>query len=291
MLCPGICLLLFSLAMVFLQQTKTCSSRMILILAVVLVLFALAQAFLDVAGAVTLLRVTQTFVDKTSSTDVSAGYELYARISIARAALISLNNAITDSLLLYRCATIWRSTPYIRFVIGIPSVLILSTLAAGLWETFWIVSNTPIPFVLSLATNFVLLGLTAGRIWSQGRKATVVLGVQASRRYNTILEIICESSLLYFVSISVYLIASITQTDSPIQGVAWGALAQVVNIVPMMIIVRVGMARKTNGEPELKLDTRVRTFQGGHAGRFGTVRIPDQDVTTPLTASGQYSEV
>ena len=80
--------------MFFLKQTKTWSSRMILILAVVLVLFALAQAFLDVAGAATFLRLTQAFMDKASSTDVSSGYELYARISIARAALISLNKHV-----------------------------------------------------------------------------------------------------------------------------------------------------------------------------------------------------
>ncbi|KAF7378180.1 hypothetical protein MSAN_00242500 [Mycena sanguinolenta] len=259
---------------------------MILVLAVVLVLFAVAQAVLDVGGAVTFLQVTQTLTDGGSLSEVLPQYDFYVRVSIARAALISVNNAITDSLLLYRCAIIWHLSPYIRAVIIFPSLLILSTLALGMWATFG--TGTNIPFVLAMVTNLVLLGLTAGRIWIKARQATALLGLNA-RRYNTTLEIICESSLLYLVNVVVYLVANIIQSDSPVTGVAWGALAQVVNIVPMMLIVRVGMARNTSGEPDVNL--RVRTSQAGHVGRFGKTNISDHDVTTPLTASRQYSEV
>jgi len=138
---------------------------------------------------------------------------------------------------------------------------------------------------LALLTNFVLLSLTAGRIWRKGRQATVVLGAEAGGRYKHTLEIICESSLLYFLVVLVYLISSVVQPISPFTGLTWGALAQVVNIVPMMIFVRVGMAR-INEPP-----ANSRVFYGGNSSstRFGMTEISDD--ATPLRSKGQYSEL
>jgi len=85
----------------------------------------------------------------------------WTRMYIAREALLSINNAITDGLLLYRCAAIWGSSPYARVVIAISSLLIIATLVAGLYSMFGIdVASTPIPYSLALVTNFLLLGLT-----------------------------------------------------------------------------------------------------------------------------------
>ncbi|KAJ7892186.1 hypothetical protein B0H13DRAFT_1886922 [Mycena leptocephala] len=254
-------LILFAFAIFFLQKAKTRASRLFLILSVVLVLFALAHVVLDVTLAVIFLQVKQNLVDSGSATNVLSVFQTWVHIYEAREVLIAVNtysppfgsksaicvlmgSTITDTVLislkLYRSAAIW-----------------------GLWGIFGIDTNTPIPFSLALVTNFLLLGLTAGRIWIKGRQATVVLGVQAGRRYNRTLEIICESSLLYFVNVLVYLIASVTRPLGPVTGVAWGALAQVVNTVPMMIIVRVGISGNT-GEQEGNL----RTFYGGNAGSF-----------------------
>ncbi|KAJ7843491.1 hypothetical protein B0H13DRAFT_2097544 [Mycena leptocephala] len=281
----GICLLLFSLAVYFLLKMRTPASRMFLALAVILVLFALSQAFLDVALAVVFSQLMQGRFDNDPPTQLLSIEQNWVRIFTAREALIAINNAITDCLLLYRCAAIWASSPYARIVIAVPSLLILSTLVAGLYGTFGISgAGTPIPYSLALVTNFVLLALTAGRIWRKGRQATVVLGVEAGRRYNKTLEIICESSLLYFIGVLIYLITSLTQEPTaPLTNLAWGSIAQVVNIVPMMIIVRVGMARNS-GEQE-----NSHTFYGGSGGRFGMT--PISDVTTPLKGSGQYSRV
>ncbi|KAJ7847508.1 hypothetical protein B0H14DRAFT_2770128 [Mycena olivaceomarginata] len=238
-----ICLLLFVWAIFFLQKTKSWTSRMFLGLSVILMLFALAQAALDVASPVIFLRLTQTVPD--GSPEQAVLYHTYLRLFLTRAALTAVNNAIADCLFLYRCAAIW--------VIAVPAVLVPATLAMGFWAIFGLTTNTPIPFSFALGTNFLLLALTAGRIWNKSRQVKIVLGIEARHRYDRILEILSESSLLYVIVFLVYLIMSAAHPFSPITGIAWGALGQVVNIVPMMTMVR----RWTNSH----------VFYGGNAVR------------------------
>ncbi|KAJ7462967.1 hypothetical protein FB451DRAFT_1404127 [Mycena latifolia] len=110
------------------------------------------------------------------------------------------------------------------------SVKFYSIFVVGIWGIFGIDTDTPIPFSLPLVTNVLLLGLTAGKIWIKRGQATVVLGVHAGRRYGRTLEIICESGLLYFINVLVYLVADVvTQSLGAVTGMAWAALAQVVN--------------------------------------------------------------
>ncbi|KAJ7266464.1 hypothetical protein B0H12DRAFT_161756 [Mycena haematopus] len=233
----GICLLLFAFAAFYLQKTKTWTSRVFLALAAILMLCALAQVCLDVACAATFSHATQILEGGGSPQAAVPAYQAYLRMYLAREALTSINNAITDGLLLYRCVTIWGPSPYARVVTGVPLLLILGTVALGMWGTFAVENSTPIPFAMALLTNFVLFSLTAGKIWRKGRQTTVVLGAEAGKRYNTTLEIICESSLLYFLTVLVYLISSVVGPFSLLTSITWGALAQVVNIVPMMIMI------------------------------------------------------
>ncbi|KAJ7169253.1 hypothetical protein C8R43DRAFT_1121138 [Mycena crocata] len=163
--------------------------------------------------------------------------------------VISFGSAITDCLFLYRCFVIWGSSPWTKIVVAVPSLLILTTLITGFYYSFTDISGSAIPYALGLTTNIVLLGFTAGRIWRKGRQASVMMGPNAGRRYNTTLEIICESTLRLVVVALIYTISG-NPGASPM-GVYWavsdfpddGALAQVINIVPMMIFVRVGMAK------------------------------------------------
>ncbi|KAJ7890203.1 hypothetical protein B0H14DRAFT_3429265 [Mycena olivaceomarginata] len=259
----GICLLLFVWAIFFLQKTKSWTSRMFLGLSVILVLFALAQAALDVASPVIFLRLTQTVPD--GSPEQAVLYHTYLRLFLTRAALTAVNNAIADCLFLYRCAAIWGSSPYYRLVIAVPAVLVLLPSVykpMGFWAIFGLTTNTPIPFSFALGTNFLLLALTAGRIWNKSRQVKIVLGIEAGHRYDRILEILSESSLLYVIVFLVYLIMSGAHPVSPITGIAWGALGQVVNIVPMMIMVRVGMIRSSD-----ERWTNLHVFYGGNAVR------------------------
>ncbi|KAJ6452132.1 hypothetical protein C8R47DRAFT_1329540 [Mycena vitilis] len=281
----GICLLLFSFAVFLLLKTKTRASRLFLALAVALVLFALSQACLDVAIVVVFSQMVEPFLDSGSDTRILSTELIWARMYVAREALLAINNGITDGLLLYRCAAIWAPSRYTKLVIGGVSLLIVSTFVAGIYSTFFIESNSSIPYIAALVTNLALLVLTAGRIWRKGRQATVVLGAEAGAKYYRTTAILCESSLLYFVNVLIYLIAGVTlQPETALVNLSWGSLPQVVNIVPMIIMVRVGMT-KISGEqgPE------GRTFYGGNPGRYGMT--PISEASTPLTGSGKYSRV
>ncbi|KAJ7196372.1 hypothetical protein GGX14DRAFT_700562 [Mycena pura] len=129
---------------------------------------------------------------------------------------------------------------------------------------------------MALVTNFVLLCLTAGRIWRKGRQASVVLGAGSGRRHNTALAIICESSLLYVLAVFIYLLSVVTQDAFAIlQNITWGALAQVVNIVPMMIMVRVGMSRAFDAQGPGRGVYVGRLERGtGEMGRDGSAMVP-----------------
>ncbi|KAJ7458300.1 hypothetical protein B0H11DRAFT_2243008 [Mycena galericulata] len=243
----GICLILFAVAVFFLQKAKTRPGHPVV---------------LDVTLAAIFLQMTHTLVDGGSAIHLAS---MYRHIYEVREVLLAVNNAITDSVLiilkLYRCATIWGASRYSRIVVAFPSLLILSTLVVGLWGIFAIDTDTPIPFSLALVTNFVLLGLTAGKIWIKGRQTTILLGVQAGRRYNRTLEIMRMRVQPAVLRKRARLLDRKRYTT--VWGVAWGALPQVVNIVPLMIMFRVGIARNT-GEQEGNL----RTFYGGNAGSF-----------------------
>ncbi|KAJ6536071.1 hypothetical protein B0H19DRAFT_1270883 [Mycena capillaripes] len=261
----AICLFLFSFAVFFLAKMNTRLSRLFLALAVLFELFALSQALLDMALAILSSRIVNILLDGGSKAAVLSMQHTQVRISLARQALLAINNTIADGLFLYRCAVIWALSPYSKVVVAIPSVLILCTAVVGIDGTFSNNINSPwAPYFLALLTNLVLLALTAGRIWSNSRKATLALGAKAGHRYNKILEILCESSFLYFIHVLVYMIAILTVPIlTPLPSLVWGSMAQIVNIVPMMIMLRVGMARHSSRQDE------TRTSHGGDTSSHG----------------------
>ncbi|KAJ7272629.1 hypothetical protein B0H12DRAFT_1091351 [Mycena haematopus] len=244
---------------------------MFLALATILMLFALAEVSLDVACAAMFLKAAQIFERGGSSEADASPYQAYVHMYLAREALTTINNMVADCVLLYRCVTIWGPSPYTRVVTAVPLLLILSTAGVGLWGTFAVKSATAIPFAMALFTNFVLFSLTAGRVWKKGRQITVVLGAEAGKRYSMTLQILCESSLLYFANMLLYMISSVVGPLSLLASILWGALAQVVNIVPMMIIVRVGIARDV---------TPDRFYDDNSSNRFRMTHI--LDITAPV---------
>ncbi|KAJ7815707.1 hypothetical protein B0H14DRAFT_3475971 [Mycena olivaceomarginata] len=251
------------LSVFFLVKMNTRLSRLFLALAVLLELLALSQALLDMALAILSSRMVNTLLDGGSKAAVLSMQHKHVRVSLARQALLAINNTITDSLFLYRCAVIWALSPCSKVVVAIPSVLILFTAVVGLYGTFSKSINSPwVPYFLALLTNFVLLALTAGRIWSKSRKATLALGTKAGHRYHKILEIL-QSSFLYFIHVLVYMIAILTVPIlTPLPSLVWGSMAQIVNIVPMMVMLRVGMARDSTRQDE------ARTSHGGDTSGY-----------------------
>ncbi|KAJ7810903.1 hypothetical protein B0H14DRAFT_3880370 [Mycena olivaceomarginata] len=244
LLMHGVFLLLFVLALFLLLRNYAPAQRVLLFTTILLALFATVQVSLDAALATVISSVLQIQMREGTAERVVGLLDAFSTIYNVRQGALATNNAIADGLFLYRCSVIWSSSRYARVVVAIPLFLILTTAAIG-YATIYLVLDIRFPFAFALLTNLVLLGLTAGRIWNKRRAAAVLLGITVHRRYTATLEVVLESSLLYVICDILYM-SSITKSVPPFgvfQNICWGGLAQLLNILPMMMIVRVALAR------------------------------------------------
>ncbi|KAJ7054244.1 hypothetical protein C8F01DRAFT_500495 [Mycena amicta] len=250
----GIFVLLFIIALNYLfrppQGTPQIHGHTILrMTAVLLAIFAVSQVAIDV----TLVALVSNALNKrvllgTTPKGLMASYNSMYK---ARQVTLAVNNFVADGLFLYRCKLIWRGHRYERLVIGIVLFFIAATATvAGISIAF--VLNIRIPFGAALVTNVILLGLTAGRIWAKGRRAAPLMGSNMHARWRTAMSILAESSLIYVAANALYML-SMTKDVPPFpafQNICWGALAQVVNIVPMMMLARVALSKNIENESD-----------------------------------------
>ncbi|KAJ7779694.1 hypothetical protein B0H16DRAFT_1499611 [Mycena metata] len=161
--------------------------------------------------------------------------------------LLVANNILTDGLFIHRCYVIWGRN--IKVVI-IPALSLVATTVIG---SVGAPQHDEIggrdqkdyrlAFVMIVLTNLTLMTLTAGRIWSIRRDVVTVLGPSVTRTYDTVIAMILESGAIYCISIILYLIAVwyLNKQDSfPATTVFRAVLPQIMNIAPILIIVRVG---------------------------------------------------
>jgi len=87
----------------------------------------------------------------------------------------------------------------------------------------------------TVALNMLVTVLMAGRIWWIARKARAILGPGLSSKYTTMIAIIVESGVIY----SIYFILDVVLQDLILDA----GLAQIVGIVPTLIIVQIGLGR------------------------------------------------
>ncbi|KAJ7436045.1 hypothetical protein FB451DRAFT_1571223 [Mycena latifolia] len=156
---------------------------------------------------------------------------------------------VADSLFTYRCFVVWGRDGR---VVAVPMFMILTTTVLGYFCAY----NSDYArlgpyidfraaFLLSVVTNLVLMALTAGRIWWIRRDASVLAAsAQWARRYETVIAIILESGAIYCFSVVLYVIVvSVLNPEkfSPLVNVARGAVPQIMNIAPALIVVRTGL--------------------------------------------------
>jgi len=158
----------------------------------------------------------------------------YDNLSLANMTLYVVNNVIADGLVIYRCYSVWNRNIY---VIIVPIILLVISSVFG-WDI--LLPLEPF-FALSLATNILVTTLTAGRIWWICRKARSYLKTDVQRRYVSSISILVESGVIYSVSVLIYLILGAIPSANIVQEPVMEMLAQVVGIVPTLIIVRVGL--------------------------------------------------
>ncbi|KAF9004586.1 hypothetical protein BDQ17DRAFT_400353 [Cyathus striatus] len=187
------------------------------------------------------------------------------------------SNIIADSLVIYRCYTVWGNS---KRIIIVPCLMLIGGSACG--YTFIGLSGQEYRFrkllnafrIITVCLNVVVTTLMATRIWWIGHKARAILGPGMSKKYNTAVAILVESGFIY----SAYVLVDVSLNDFyPLDA----GLAQVVGMVPTLIIVQVGLGR--NARDANTTVTAMRTEQVG-----ATTCGPDYDApmseTNPIPA-------
>ncbi|KAJ7886116.1 hypothetical protein B0H14DRAFT_3127902 [Mycena olivaceomarginata] len=198
--------------------------------------------------------------------------------------LLVANNILTDGLFIHRCYVIWGRN--IKVVI-VPTLSLIATTVmgsvgapqhdeiGGLDQ-----KNYRIAFIMILLTNLTLMALTAGRIWWIRRDVVRVLEPSVTRTYDTVMAMILESGAIYCISIILYLIAvaRLDKRDSlPAISVFRAAIPQIVNIAPILIIVRVGSGHSVGDETSLSgvLESRNSPRASFVFNRNSNWRVPN----------------
>ncbi|KAJ7466902.1 hypothetical protein FB451DRAFT_1259474 [Mycena latifolia] len=157
------------------------------------------------------------------------------QLQIAGAIVYVTNNIMADALLIYRCYIIWNTV----WITVVPLLLLVATMILGYSI------QLPLFFILSLSMNFFVPTLVAGRLWWVIRRIRGSSGAGTRRKGRNAMIIILESGLIYSVFVSLHM--AFFHFSDPRDEIIYGALGQVVGIVPTLIIVRVGLGVSENG--------------------------------------------
>ncbi|KAJ7653625.1 hypothetical protein DFH06DRAFT_1417230 [Mycena polygramma] len=167
-------------------------------------------------------------------------------LHVAQDAIFGINNFVADTLFLYRCYMIWGSQWKVAVA---PGLLMLSTVVVGCIAIVAPDSvSSPgqpferVPYITATSTNLLLIILTAGRIWWIRRDALHVGSNRTLRkRYSSVMAMIVESGAIYCAT-TILLTFTYPLPGTPFLMVQAAAM-HLVNIVPTLIIVRVGLEK------------------------------------------------
>ncbi|KAJ7272303.1 hypothetical protein C8J57DRAFT_1599421 [Mycena rebaudengoi] len=244
---------LFIYSIYALRRHSPTACRVLVVAAWIMFLLGTSGALIAIMSASVAMRMIYLLVQGSTTTSAHL-INVYHVLALTQDVVLAINNLATDLLFLYRCYVIWGSR---RKVVVLPAILILATVAVGCisglgyYRVIKLGSSIDqrVPFGMGAATNVLLMCLTAGRIWHIRREGHIVTGQRFRKQYDTAVAIIMESGLLYCVCAVIYVISATLNTGSAFGtifvGVSWGLVQLGVNIVPTLILVRVGMGRST----------------------------------------------
>ncbi|KAJ7670320.1 hypothetical protein B0H17DRAFT_1209420 [Mycena rosella] len=265
----GVFVVLFLVAIHLLYHRRAPGRLALLILTVAMAMLATAQFSLRIVTVSLALRMLELAVKDGWSIpppSLSSVERLYNVLAFTEDAVLVANTVVTDGLLIYRCYLVW-GRPRKRFLV-VPVLLMLGTLGSSL-RTIYVASlqlssatgyvtsydedyatdglyriDPRIVFAINLFTNFVVMGLTAGRIWWITRAQGAVLGPEFAPRYNAAIAILLESGAIYCCGLVFQVVGLSVQNSYEIQTPVYlshGTISQLVNVVPTLIVVRVGL--------------------------------------------------
>ncbi|KAJ7279887.1 hypothetical protein C8J57DRAFT_1301083 [Mycena rebaudengoi] len=173
-------------------------------------------------------------------------------VTLAELLLTITNNGIADSLLIYRCYVIWKTSR--KEVVIVPVLLAFATTALGYVASYQIYVSAPSAvlclrtfFGMMFGTNVAVTGLTVGRIRYTSRGLETLGQTKFLRRYKSAITLLLESAVLYLVYSSAAMIglAVARSVRSTSLSVSIGIGAPLMNIIPALIIVQVSLRQET----------------------------------------------
>ncbi|KAJ7443172.1 hypothetical protein B0H11DRAFT_2345285 [Mycena galericulata] len=296
----GILLVLLSVAAYLLYHRTGAGRRIFVVATALMAVLATVQLAVRLRAtevAFVILRLAVQGKTPPQSAAAVQAAKVFNTLFTASDALSTANVLVTDSLFIYRCFVVWSNN--VRIVV-LPAFLLLATTVLGVVLTYENETygrlDIRAPLIMNLVTNLLLTFLMAGRIWWIRRGVTIHLesayaGSYNARTYDTVIAIILESGAIYCISILAYVVVvsvwdPLRDTDSIAINVLGAALTQIINIVPLLIIVRVGLERTVSEtETPVKRTGGSRPFPHGGAHRTMPVstfeiRVSRSEATT-----------
>ncbi|KAJ7625330.1 hypothetical protein DFH06DRAFT_742864 [Mycena polygramma] len=269
----GICIMLAVQACYFLMRRAFPGRNILICTTIAACALGIVQMIHQVVFTAKFLRMLQSAeAGKTfAQEDILASIQHLQQVKdVWDIILLIVNNTAADSLFIYRCCMIWGRSSHRRWVVGVPVFLLLFTTAFGtatISTTFTPTRKASSPMSVFyhqgdavvvilgavIATNTLLTGLSAGRIWWTRHHLRVIGETTLVHRCNTAIAMLLESSALYLIIVFTFLLSQIiggsTVFDSPAISVLRGASLQLMNIIPPLIIVRASLARCVDTDP------------------------------------------
>ncbi|KAJ7319347.1 hypothetical protein DFH08DRAFT_390918 [Mycena albidolilacea] len=224
---PGIYLVLFCICIyILLHRPRNLANIILLVTAISLFTLSTIQTIINII---------------LGAADVDNINIPYDQLFYADNMIYVANSGIADGLFIYRCYIIWNRNIY---VVILPIIMLVITVVFGVDQALPLAPF----FGITLATTVLVAALTAGRIWWIGRQTRAHLKPDVQRRYSNSISVIVESGVIYSVGLLAYLILGAIPSTLVAQDPTVDMLAQLVGIVPTLVIVRVGLGLSLQSE-------------------------------------------
>ncbi|TFK53450.1 hypothetical protein OE88DRAFT_1733372 [Heliocybe sulcata] len=168
--------------------------------------------------------------------------------------MFSVNNFLGDAVLTWRCWLVWQKDYRIVLLPAVMLLVYAASAIVGLYNLSQVVNggNQFSPsvdgfgtasFALSLALNFIVTSLIAGRIYYLAKQHREGLPDRHAKQYMNITIIMIESGALFALVQVAFVILWAIHSDA--HWIGANPASQIYCIVPTLIIVRVGLGVST----------------------------------------------
>ncbi|KAI9573135.1 hypothetical protein HD554DRAFT_1145995 [Boletus coccyginus] len=203
-----------------------------------------------------------------------------------------------DGVVLYRCYAVWQS----KLIMIVPALLWCATGVTGIGSPYtasqvaqnevfvgslsqWITSF----WALAFATNVLATLLLVFRIWHVDRMNKRLSASHRRSQLRPILHILVDAGLIYSLTLLVALICFVSQSNG--QFVMLDLVTPIISITFYMVIIRVGLASRTNRISNIPRGNTSTDDDPGSAERRRRTQVHVMTLTESKVDHGQDSSM